>query len=65
MSIHHRRSLENYTRFQTKMGKAYTRFHSGQNDSKSIPFGAARTDIIAYVKEVYNRLKKKGLKACL
>ena len=28
MFIHYRRSLENYTRFQTKMGKVYTRFQT-------------------------------------
>ena len=49
MFIHHRRSLESYARFQTKMGKVYTRID--QNDSKSIPFGAAHTDIMAYIRE--------------
>ena len=28
MFIHHRGSLENYTRFQTKMGKVFNRFQT-------------------------------------
>ena len=55
MFIHHRRSLENYTRFQTKMGKVYTCF---QTKTTQNPFGAAHTDIMAYVRE-YPTVKKK------
>ena len=46
--IHHRRSLENYTRFQTKMGKVYSCF---QTKTTQNPFGAAHTDIMAYIRE--------------
>ena len=35
-----RSSLENHTRFQTKMGKVYTRFLD-QNGAKTLPNGAA------------------------
>ena len=41
--IHSRSSLENHTRFQTKMGKVYiTRFQT-QKGPKTIPFGAVHT----------------------
>lgn len=41
-----RRSLENHTRFQTKMGKVYTRFHTKrQNGAKTLPAGAGNTGI--------------------
>ena len=41
--IHSRSSLENHTRFQTKMGKVYTRLPADQNGSKTLPSGAAYT----------------------
>ena len=45
--IQSRSSLKNRTRFQTKMGKVYTRF-SDQNRTKTLPDGAAHT-YIAYL----------------
>ena len=47
--IHSRSSLENYTRFQTKMGKVQTRFQT-KTAQKTLPDGAAHT-YIAYVRE--------------
>ena len=44
--MHSRTSLENYTRFQTKMCKIYTRFPD-RNDAKTLPFGAAHTYYLA------------------
>ena len=41
-----RRSLENHTRFQTKMGKAY----SDQNDTKTLPGWAGHT-YMSWVRE--------------
>ena len=41
MFIHSRSSLENYIRFQTKMGKMFTRFRF--LDQNGIPSGAAHT----------------------
>ena len=38
MCMHHRGSLENYTRFQTKMGKVYTRFQTKTTQNPS-PLG--------------------------
>ena len=35
-----RSSLENHTRFQTKIDKVYIRFSSDQNGTKTLPFGA-------------------------
>ena len=49
MFIHPRSSLENHTRFQTKMGKVYNPF-SDQNSAKTLPDGAAHT-YIAYTRE--------------
>ena len=40
--IHSRSSLENHTRFQTKLSKVYTRFQTN-TDLKSFPFAAAHT----------------------
>ena len=40
--IHSRSSLENHTRFQTKMGKVYTRFQT-KTAQKTLPDGAAHT----------------------
>ena len=37
--IHSRSSLENHTRFQTKMGKVYSRFQLDQNGAKALPDG--------------------------
>ena len=37
-SRHSRSSLENHTRFQTKMGKVYTRFQTKTAQYKGIPF---------------------------
>ena len=47
--IHSRSSLKNHTRFQTKIGKVYTRF-SDQNSAKTLSDGAAHT-YIAYIRE--------------
>ena len=47
--IHNRSSLVNHTRFQTKMGKIYTRFQT-KTAQKPHPLGVARTHI-AYVRE--------------
>ena len=47
--IRSRGSLQNHTRFQTKMVKIYTPF-SDQNGSKAIPFEEAHT-YIAYIGE--------------
>jgi len=49
MFKHHRSSLENYTQFQTKMGKVYTCFQT-KNGTKAIPFGAAHI-YMAYIRE--------------
>ena len=35
-----RSSLENHTRFQTKIDKVYIRFSSDQNGTETLPFGA-------------------------
>ena len=45
-------SLENHTRFQTKMGKVYTSLYSfsDQNGAKTLPDKAAHT-YIAYIRE--------------
>ena len=40
--------LENRTRFQTQMGKVYTRFQA--NNAKTLVFGAAQT-FLAYIRE--------------
>ena len=40
--MHSRSSLENPTRFQTKMGEMYTRFQT-KTAQKNISFGAAHT----------------------
>ena len=37
-----RSSLENHTRFQTKMDKVYIRFSSDQNGTKTLPVGRNR-----------------------
>ena len=42
MFMHSSSSLENNTRFQTKMGKVIARF-SDQNGAKTLAFGAAHT----------------------
>ena len=47
--IHCRSSLENHTRFQTKMGKFYTRFQT-ETAQNSIPFGATHA-CMAYIRE--------------
>ena len=47
--IHYHSSLENHTRFQTKLGKVYTLL-SGQKGPKSPPVGAAHT-YMAYIRE--------------
>ena len=47
--IHSRSSLKNHTRFQTKIGKVYTRFQT-TTVQKTLPDGAAHT-YIAYVRE--------------
>ena len=41
--IHSRSSLENHTRFQTKMGKVYITHFQTQKGRKTIPFGAVHT----------------------
>ena len=46
--IHSRNSLENHTRFQTKMGKVFTPFQTKKD--KSLPHGAAHI-IVAFVGE--------------
>ena len=38
MFIHHRSSLKNYTRFQTKMGKVFNRFQT-KMAQKPYPLG--------------------------
>ena len=48
MFIHSRSSLENHTRFRTKMGKIHTRFQTKRR--KNIPFGAIHTSM-AYIRE--------------
>ena len=57
--IHSRNSLKNYIRFQTKMGKVYTR--SDQNGAKTLPDGAAHT-YIAYIRDYPS---PRGLCQCL
>ena len=47
--IHSRSSLENHTRFQSKMGQSVYPF-SDQNGAKTLPDGAAHT-YIAYIRE--------------
>ena len=47
--IHSRSCLENHTRFQTKMGKVYTRVQT-KTAQKPLPGGAAYT-FMAYIKE--------------
>ena len=47
--IHSHSSLENHTRFQTKMGKVYTRLQT-KTAQKPHPRGAAHT-CIAYIRE--------------
>ena len=42
--IHSHSSLENHTRFQTKMGKVYTRFQTKTAQKPYPPDGAANTD---------------------
>jgi len=42
--ISSRTFLEKHTRYQTKMGKVYTRFHT-KTHPKTIPFGVAHTNI--------------------
>ena len=42
--IHSRSSLENHIRFQTKMGKVYTRFQTKTAQKPYPPDGAANTD---------------------
>ena len=49
MFIHSRSSLENHTRFQTKMGKVDTCFQT-KTVQKPLPDGAAHT-YIAYLRE--------------
>ena len=46
--VHSCSSLENHTRFQTKMGKVYTRFQT--KIAQTLPDGAAPT-YIAYIRE--------------
>ena len=46
--IHSRNSLENHTRFQTKMSKVYTRFQI--KTEKTLPDGEAHT-YMAYIRE--------------
>ena len=41
--IHSRSSLENHTRFQTKMGKVYITHFQTQKGPKTIPFVAVHT----------------------
>ena len=48
--IHSRSSLENHTRFQTKMGKVYTRFQN-KTAQKPNPMGWHIPTIIAYIRE--------------
>ena len=48
MLIHHRGSLQNYTRFQTN-GQSLKPF-SDQNGAETLPFGAAHT-YMAYIRE--------------
>ena len=48
--MHSRSSLENHTRFHTKMGKVYTRLPADQNGSKTLPSRAAYT-YLAYIRE--------------
>ena len=43
--IHNRSSFVNHTRFQTKLGKIYTRSLSDQNGAKTLPFRVAHTDM--------------------
>ena len=52
--IHSRSSLENHTRFQTKMGKVYTRFqtNTAQKPHPITIDGAAHT-CIAYIREYH------------
>ena len=47
--IRSRSSLENHTRFQTRMGEVYTHFQT-RKGSKGIPFGEAHT-YMAYIRE--------------
>ena len=49
--IHSRNSLETHTRFQTKMGKVYTRFKT-KNGARTLPYGAAHT----YLYGLYKRM---------
>ena len=49
MFIRSRRSFENHTRFQTKMGDVYIRFQT-KKAQKTIPFGTAHT-YVAYIRE--------------
>ena len=44
---HSHSSLENHTRFQTKMGKIYTSFQTN-TDLKTFPFGAAHTYMMLF-----------------
>ena len=61
MFIHSRSSLENHTRFQTKMGNVFARF-SDQNGAKTLPFGAAHT-VMACIRE-YPQVRSKVRKLC-
>ena len=45
MFTHSRSSLENHTRFQTKLSKVYTRFQTNR-DLKTFPFAAAHTYMV-------------------
>ena len=55
--IHSRSSLENHTRFETKMGKVYDYPFSDQNGAKTLPDGAAHS-YIAYTREFPSGCKR-------
>ena len=52
-----RSSLENHTRFETKMGKVYDYPFSDQKGARTLPDGAART-YIAYTREYPSGCKR-------
>ena len=56
--IHSRSSLENHTKFQTKMASLYP--FSDQNGENTIPFGAVHT-YMAYIREYSPRRGGGGL----
>ena len=45
MFVHSRSTFENHTRFQTKIGKVYTRFQTKMVQNPQ-PFGAAHTYMV-------------------